>query len=54
MKIAKSKIVNIYLFLVIFYFFTNFIYQIQVPIIILLGGIFILCMGLGNLRKGIT
>ncbi len=51
MKIAKSKIVNIYLFLVIFYFFTNFIYQIQVPIIILLGGIFILCMGLGSLRK---
>lgn len=51
MKIEKGKIANIYIFLLIFYFFTNFIYQIQVPIIIILGGIFILCMGLGKLRE---
>ena len=54
MKIAKSKIVNIYLFLLIFYFFTNYIYQIQVPIIIVLGGIFILCIGFSKLRKEIN
>lgn len=53
MKIKKSTIINIYLFLLIFYFFTNYIYEIQAPIIIILSIILIIVIGLKNVIKDI-